>query len=72
MSDLIKRNIIRGPIAGSAVAVQRMHAPNGITGVTKVQSQIASKACDAFNALTQDDDAPAAPVPTEETIDATS
>lgn len=44
MSELIKRNIIHAPVAGSAIAVQPMHPHGVVPGSGKMRSEIMRKA----------------------------
>jgi hypothetical protein len=53
MSELVKRNVIHTPIAGSAVSVQPMFPNSGIPGFTKSSGQVLRKARDVLDALSE-------------------
>ncbi|MDB4213247.1 hypothetical protein N9741_00045 [Octadecabacter sp.] len=57
MSELVKRNIIHAPVAGTAASVQPMYQSGGIPGVAKRTGQMLRKVhdvIDAFDAPNQD------------------
>ncbi len=55
MADLVKRNIVHAPVAGTAVAVQPMHPPQGIPGLSHASKDIFEKARDIYDALADDE-----------------
>ncbi|MCF2871365.1 hypothetical protein L0664_09845 [Octadecabacter sp. G9-8] len=68
MSELVKRNIIHAPIAGSATSVQPMYPRGGVPGIAKSSGQILRKARDMLDTLADLDEHDAAP---EEDVDET-
>ena len=72
MSDLVKRNIIHNPVAGSAASVQPMYARGIIPGVTNAPTQILRKTRDVFETLVHDDGPEITDQPTDEDAHETS
>lgn len=76
MSDLIKRNVVHAPVAGTAAAVQPMYASRAIPGVPATPSDALKRAKDTFEALVDDTQvdsgAPDDEPKTEDPIDETS
>lgn len=55
MGELVKRNIINMPIAGSATAVQPMYPGGGYGGMFNKSRKVTEKAKEIFDSLIEDD-----------------
>lgn len=72
MSELIQRNIIHAPVAGSAAAIQPMHPQGSIPGTIKTTGQVLRKARDTVEALLDDQDIVEDEISPEESTDETA
>ena len=77
MGELVNKNIIKLPVAGSATVVQPMYQSGGVPGMFRNTKKVVETAKEVFDTLIEDDENGAQnetmPEPTiEETVDATS
>lgn len=71
MTDLVKRNILHAPVAGSAAAVQPMYPTRGIPGLPQTPKDMLRKAHDVFEAMVEEEEEPDFDEPVEGTDDGT-
>jgi len=55
MSEMVKRNIIHTPVAGTAAAVQPMYTSSGIPGMRPTLRKVADAAKDAIKDMMHED-----------------
>ncbi|WP_179214855.1 hypothetical protein [Octadecabacter ascidiaceicola] len=56
MGELVSRNIIKLPVAGSATAVQPMYPSGGVTGMFNKSKKAVETAKEVFDTLVEEDE----------------
>lgn len=71
MADLVKRNIVHAPVAGSAAAIQPMYPTRGIPGLPHTTKDMIRKARNVLETMIEDEAEPVVDDPVDVTIEDT-